>query len=56
MAELAKIAVDAGCLFIRWLVLQENASALVLPSIGAEVSEGWPHAPEPRASAASRQG
>jgi ribosomal protein S18 acetylase RimI-like enzyme len=42
MTELAKIAVDAGCLFIRWLVLRENAAALAFyDSIGAEVSEGW---------------
>ncbi len=42
MTELAKIAVDAGCLFIRWLVLRENAAALAFyASIGAEVSEGW---------------
>jgi GNAT superfamily N-acetyltransferase len=42
MAELAKIAIGAGCLQVRWLVLRENASATgFYESIGAKLSREW---------------
>jgi hypothetical protein len=42
MAELARIAIGAGCLHMQWLVLRENTVAVRLyESIGAELSQDW---------------
>jgi GNAT superfamily N-acetyltransferase len=42
MAQLAKIAVGAGCLHIQWMVIRENTSAVrFYESIGADLSREW---------------
>ena len=42
MVELARIAIGAGCLHMRWLVLRENTVAVRLyESTGAELSQDW---------------
>jgi len=42
MAELTRVAIDAGCQHIQWLVLRENTSAVrFYESIGAELSQEW---------------
>ena len=42
MAELANIAVNAGCLQARWLVLRDNVAAIEFyEGIGAEQASEW---------------
>jgi GNAT superfamily N-acetyltransferase len=42
MAELARVAIDAGCNHVRWLVLRQNSIAIKFyESIGAKLQPDW---------------